>query len=419
MGAVYEVEHVHTGEHLALKVLLLGVGSSPDALERFKREARASALINSENVVRVIDADIAPELGGAPFLVMDLLEGTDLERVTTADGPAPTTVVAGRDPPPRDETAPAIALPTPATVVEWLTQVARAVDKAHRLGIVHRDLKPGNLFLTIRDDGRPLVKILDFGIVKLVEERTAATNPEQILGTPEYMAPEQASSNAPVTPATDRCALGLIAYRLLTGQSYYQGGVMSILGQLLHGQLQPPSERGSRFGGAFDAWFLKACNRDPQQRFASASEQIEALSAALGLTTIATETARRQTSLRSRGRVVVAVLAVVGLAAASLAGVLLKPRPSTSRSGATSIGSVSVVSPLPPQPRPPASPPAPVRQLPPEAPVAETRSAPATLAHRSVSPRPPRRHAPDVQTIAQPFAGTDQPKVTDPYADQD
>ncbi len=260
MGAVYEVEHTGTGQRLALKVLLSSGNVRPEALARFQREVRASALIESENVVRVLEADVAPELGGAPFLIMELLEGTDLERATSAAAP-----------------------PAPATVVEWLRQVARAIDEAHRLGIVHRDLKPENLFLVTRGDGPALVKVLDFGIVKLLEEGTGATVSGQILGTPKYMAPEQASTTARVTTATDRYALGLIAYRLLTGQSYHQGSVMSVLGQLLHGQLEAPSKRGSRFGGAFDSWFLRACHRNPTQRFASASEQIEALAEALGL----------------------------------------------------------------------------------------------------------------------------------------
>jgi hypothetical protein len=278
MGVVYEVEHVRTGERLALKVLSSGANASPDALARFKHEARASARIRSENVVRVTDADIAPELGGVPFLVMELLEGTDLEHAAKA------------------------ALPAPATVAEWLRQVARAIDKAHSLGIVHRDLKPENLFLTKSHagDGSPEVKILDFGIVKMIEEGTGATGTGQILGTPKYMAPEQASGNAPVTPATDRCALGLIAYRLLVGESYYQGGVMVILGQLLHGQLQVPSAHGSRLGDGFDAWFLKACHRNPDERFASASEQIEALAVALGLPAAPTEATHETSSPSGR-----------------------------------------------------------------------------------------------------------------------
>ena len=259
MGAVYEVEHARTGERLALKVLRSGVGASAEALERFKREARASARIKSEHVVRVTDADIAPELDGAPFLVMELLDGTDLERAAV--------------------TAP----PDPATVVHWLRQAARAIDKAHRVGIVHRDLKPENLFVVKVDGGSSIVKVLDFGMVKMVEEGSGATASGQILGTPKYMAPEQASANARVTPATDRYSMGLIAYRLLTGHSYYRGDVMSILGQLLNGPLQPPSERSPGFGSRLDAWFVKACNRNPDERFASAAEQIEALAEALGL----------------------------------------------------------------------------------------------------------------------------------------
>ncbi len=259
MGAVYEVEHVHTGEHLALKVLLLGVDATPDTLERFKREARVSARIKSEHVVRVTDADVAPELAGAPFLVMELLEGMDLERAAV------------------------VAPPTPETVIAWLRQVAQAIDKAHDLGIVHRDLKPENLFLTNGEKQRPIVKVLDFGIAKMIEEGAWATGTGQMIGTPKYMAPEQVTSNANVTPAADRCALGLVAYRLLVGESYYQGGVMSILGQLLHDEIRAPSERGCRFGNAFDAWFLKACQRDPEQRFSSASAQIEALAGALGV----------------------------------------------------------------------------------------------------------------------------------------
>jgi hypothetical protein len=278
MGTVYEVEHLVTGERLALKVLWSNANASSEALARFKHEVRASARIRSDHVVRVTDADVAPELGAVPFLVMELLEGTDLERAAAAVPPAP------------------------AVVLEWLRQVARAIDKAHRAGIVHRDLKPENLFLTTRGDGTPLVKILDFGIVKMIEEGTGATGTGQILGTPKYMAPEQATANAPITPATDRCAIGLIAYRLLTGESYYQGGVMVVLGELLHGRLQPPSERVSRLGTAFDAWFLKACHRNPGERFDTAFEQIEALAVALGLPAAAVEEARETLPPSDRGR---------------------------------------------------------------------------------------------------------------------
>ena len=258
MGVVYEVEHAHTGQRHALKVLALRPGASA---ERFKREARATTSIQSDHIVRITDADVAPELGGAPFLVMELLEGADLERVA-----------GGRPVPPAD-------------VIIWLRQIARALVKAHAAGIVHRDLKPENLFLTRREDGSPLVKILDFGIAKMAAEATVLTQSDSFLGTPGYMAPEQTDSKGPpVTLRADLYALGLIAYRLLTGRSYWTGGSLAqLLAQILVDPMTAPSTRGSTLGPAFDAWFLRACARDATQRFASADEQVQALAVALGV----------------------------------------------------------------------------------------------------------------------------------------
>jgi serine/threonine-protein kinase len=258
MGAVYEVEHEHTGQRLALKVLTQQPGAS---VERFRREARAASLIKSNHIVRVTDADVAPELGGAPFLVMELLEGEDLERAT-GDRPTP-----------------------PTDVIEWLRQVARALVKAHDAGLVHRDLKPENLFLTRGDDGAPIVKILDFGIAKMAAEVSALTASDTFLGTPGYMAPEQTDSRGPaVTFRADLYTLGLIAFKLLTGRSYWRtGSLAQLLAQILAEPMPPASERGATFGPEFDAWFRRACDRDPEKRFASASEQVEALAVALGL----------------------------------------------------------------------------------------------------------------------------------------
>jgi eukaryotic-like serine/threonine-protein kinase len=266
MGSVYVVEHVHTGEQLALKVLLSQVGASQEHIERFKREARASAVIKSEHVVRVTDSDVAPELNGAPFLVMELLEGQDLETLTeSTQGPI-----------------------APSIVLDWLRQVARALDKAHSFGLVHRDLKPENLFLTRREDGSPLVKILDYGLVKMVEN-AGQTATGEILGTPRYMAPEQARGDVEqIGPGTDRWALGLIAYKLLTGEEYWNAKtVHHLLAQIVYEEVAPPSSRGSRLGAGFDRWFLTACHRDPSARFSSAAEQVEALADALGAPSIA------------------------------------------------------------------------------------------------------------------------------------
>jgi eukaryotic-like serine/threonine-protein kinase len=258
MGVVYEVEHLHTGQRLALKLMAFRPGVSAD---RFKREARAITRVRSEHVVQVTDAGVASELGGAPFLVMELLEGADLERVSG------------------DRATP------PEAVVEWLRQVARALTKAHEAGIVHRDLKPENLFLTKREDGSPLVKVLDFGVAKVAAESSALTTSGSMLGTPRYMAPEQTDSRgAPVTFRTDLYALGLIAFKLLTGRIYWRDGSLAqLLSQILADPMPSASERGAGFGPSFDAWFERACCRDPERRFDSATTQVEALATALGI----------------------------------------------------------------------------------------------------------------------------------------
>jgi len=261
MGIVYEVEHEHTGERLALKLLIAQSHASGDTVDRFKREARASARIRSEHVVRVTDAGVASDVDEAPFIVMELLEGRNLEQETDGE-PQP-----------------------PHMVVMWLRQVAIALDKAHRLGIVHRDLKPENVFLTQREDGSALVKILDFGIVKMLAERGVTTQGGQLLGTPMYMAPEQINrEGSGITGATDRYALGLIAHKLLSGRHYREGETLvQVVADVMRGRVSKPSSRGSTMGPGFDRWFKRACHPDPNARFPTAGDQIEELASALGL----------------------------------------------------------------------------------------------------------------------------------------
>ncbi len=267
MGAVYLVQHLHTDQQLALKVLHATIVTDELALTRFRREARAPARVNSDHVVQVTDADVAPELGGVPFLVMEWLRGRDLEEV----GGERT------------------ALP-PADVVLYLRQTARALDKAHVLGIIHRDLKPENLFLTTRDDGTPCVKILDFGIAKLKETgdegaHLKATGTGQIFGTPLYMSPEQTKAELDkVGPQTDIWALGIIAHRLLTGTEPWNAPTLTaLISQIAFLPLPVPSEHGHDLGPGFDAWFARCCAREPQDRFPTAGEAIAELGRALGV----------------------------------------------------------------------------------------------------------------------------------------
>jgi serine/threonine-protein kinase len=268
MGVVYEVVHVNTGEHLALKLMLSRARLAPLHVLRFRQEARIHSLVRSEHLVRVLDADIAPELDGTPFLVMELLTGLDFERLCAS------------------------RRPSPAEVIEWLRQIGGALDKAHGLGIVHRDLKPENLFLAVRDQAPAIVKILDFGVAKLVEglgddgaaATTYTTMPGQILGTPRYMSPEQARGSIEISSAADRFALGLVAYRLLFGRSFYDSETwVDLLGQAARGPVDRGRAAASSVGRAFDVWFAQACAHRPEDRFASCAAQIEALAEALAL----------------------------------------------------------------------------------------------------------------------------------------
>jgi predicted Ser/Thr protein kinase len=265
MGAVYLVRHVHTEESLALKLLHAHVLRDESAVERFRREARAPARVSSEHVARVTDADTAPELDNAPFYVMELLRGQDLEKLVAAEGPLP-----------------------PRLVVEYLRQTARALDKAHGMGIVHRDLKPENLFLTHREDGSPCVKLLDFGIARLADD--GANNPLKtqvgyVFGTPAYMSPEQALGEAArVGPATDIWSIGLVAFKLLTGKDYFAApATPQVFAKVLSEPLVPASERGASFGASFDAWFAHCVNREIADRFATVGEALVALGDALGV----------------------------------------------------------------------------------------------------------------------------------------
>ncbi len=263
MGSVYAVEHVHTGQELALKVLNAKMVQDQIALERFRRESRAPARIQSDHVVQVTDADVAPELGGAPFLIMERLRGQSFDQL-----------LAG-------------AVMSPAATLLYLGQVARALDKAHGLGIIHRDIKPENIFLTKREDGTPLVKLLDFGIAKLTEgtDMSSKTATGAIFGTPLYMAPEQILGQPDrICAQTDIWALGVLAHRMLTGAEPWTAQTLPhLVAQIAYEQLPTPSQRGSDLGPGFDAWFARVCARQLEDRYASASEAVSALATALGV----------------------------------------------------------------------------------------------------------------------------------------
>ena len=268
MGAVYEVVHLETARRRALKVMLPDLLGNGALCDRFRHEARVTADVQSEFLVDVFDAGVDAATG-MPFLVMELLIGEELGRRVERLGPLPAE-----------------------EVVAHLTQVASALDKTHASSIVHRDLKPANLFFAPREDGSSRVKILDFGISKIVSEASSNGITNRSLGTPAYMSPEQLLGE-PVSRSTDIHALGLIAYTLLVGRSYWQDDVESVdnvFAFALRAQSGPKESAGARaerqgrtLPVGFDAWFERATHRDPAARFASASLAASALAAALGV----------------------------------------------------------------------------------------------------------------------------------------
>ncbi|KYF54182.1 protein kinase, partial [Sorangium cellulosum] len=268
MGAVHEVVHLETERRRALKVMHAHLFQSEEMRERFKREARIAAHIESDHIVDVFDAGV-DEATGMPFLVMELLRGEELGQRLQRVGRLP-----------------------PDEAVMYLHQAALALDRTHAANIVHRDLKPANLFLSQREDGSVLVKILDFGVAKLVAEGSTAAGATRSLGTPLYMAPEQFQVGKKLTGAADIHALGMMAFTLLVGQPYWDpeaneaGDVIAFAMLAIRGPQEPPVARARAMGVAlpsgFDAWFARATAVDPAARFRRATEAVQALGEVFG-----------------------------------------------------------------------------------------------------------------------------------------
>jgi eukaryotic-like serine/threonine-protein kinase len=254
-GPVYLTNQVHTAEQLALKFLRAPALQGKDALERLRRESSTPARIGSEHVVRVSDVGTSAELGGAPFYAMEFLPGESLDKKLRSDGPL-----------------------RPALALEYLRQVAVALDKAHAMGIVHGDLRPQSLFVTRRDDGSSCVKILGFGIGRLAaaeEGRTGVAAAE--LTTPEALRARDVSG-----PAADVWAFGLLAFRLLVARRYWAAETLPELhAEILSESPAPASARGSALGAPFDGWLSRCLAREPSKRFATAGEAVGALAEAI------------------------------------------------------------------------------------------------------------------------------------------
>ncbi len=257
MGTVYLGEHTVIGSRVAIKVLQDRLATDEGLVARFYAEARAVNLIGHENIVNIFDMNVVPP--NRYYLVMEYLEGKPLNYLLT------------------QPVAASVAIPI-------LLQVCDALQAAHSAGIIHRDLKPENIFLIRRGRRDNFTKVLDFGLAKLLdlERSTTKTAAGLIVGTPEFLSPEQANS-APVDGRSDVYSLGCIAWLLATGKlPYPQRGLADLLVAHRSQLPRPPHEVNPNVSRAWSDVIMKSVAKNPAERFQSAQEFAAALESAMG-----------------------------------------------------------------------------------------------------------------------------------------
>jgi eukaryotic-like serine/threonine-protein kinase len=261
MGLVFAAVHVDLGHRVAIKLMLPGRQRETEARERFLREARVVVRLRSEHVARVLDFGAetrGPGAAPAPYVVMEYLEGLDLDRLLSEQGP-----------------------PSIPDAVGYILHACEAIAEAHSLGIVHRDLKPANLFLTRRVDGTPCVKVLDFGISKLTSMARvdgSLTQSNAAFGTPLYMSPEQMRSAKNVDARADIWSLGVILYQLLTGHLPFDGeSITELCLRIVETDPLPPRSFRPEIPDEVEQILFQCLQKKPVDRWPS----IAALAAAL------------------------------------------------------------------------------------------------------------------------------------------
>jgi len=253
MGSVWHARHEGLGHDVAVKLLSGRLADDDTAKKRFEREASSAMELQSDHVVRMLGYGIAED--GRPYLVMELLKGEDLEARLTK-GPLP-----------------------PPYVVEIVKQIGEALQRAHEHNILHRDIKPANVFLVADDpSGEFVVKLVDFGFAKRLDRLTAPLTEEgMIVGTPQYMSPEQMTA-AKLDARSDLFSLGAVAFEAFTGKRAFAGYTLKQVADAVHQKPLPlPTQINPSLPRGLDGWFRKACARDRDDRYKSANEMVAAL----------------------------------------------------------------------------------------------------------------------------------------------
>ncbi len=258
MGSVWYATHLGLDVPCAVKFIEGEGAAHPEIQARFEREAKAAAQLRSPHVVHILDHGVCE---GTPYIAMELLDGEDLgKRLARVGRMAPHELI---------------------TIV---TQVCRALTKAHAQGVVHRDLKPDNIFL-VRDDDREIAKVLDFGIAKAAGAGTPGANTRTgaMLGTPYYMSPEQAQGTRAVDFRSDLWSLGVIVFEALAGSRPFESEALGdLLMKIIVGPIPTPSLVARDIPPGVDAWWARAAQRDPSLRYQSAKELCDSLAMVFG-----------------------------------------------------------------------------------------------------------------------------------------
>jgi serine/threonine protein kinase len=251
MGVVAKATHLHLNETVAIKFLRADIAGDDEANQRFLREAHAVWKLKNEHVARVIDVGSLDS--GLPYLVMEYLEGVDLDGMLEQ-----STRVA------------------PALAVEFIVQACEGLAEAHSFGIIHRDVKPSNFFVTWRNDGTPLVKLLDFGISKVANSTDVSlTQTQSMLGTPAYMSPEQMRSARTVDQRTDVWSLGAVMFELIEGTRPFEAESFSEM--CVKVAVDPPSPFTVPLPPGLDAVVRRCLEKSPEARYANVAEVAAAL----------------------------------------------------------------------------------------------------------------------------------------------
>jgi len=305
MGAVYLARHLGLDKPVAVKVMAAGLLGSEENVERFKREARTAAKLEHANIVQVYDVS---EFPGGHYIVMQYVDGQSVDRILEQKGRLPVD-----------------------QAVQLVRRIATALAAAHKAGIIHRDIKPANVLIS--RDGQ--VKVLDFGLARNVESGQSISSTGQIVGTPHYMAPEQAQGQR-VDARTDIYALGATFYHLVTGRRCFDGLTpLSICIKHVQEHPKPPHEVNPEVPVAVSAVIAKMMAKEPAARYPSAED----LAAALG--TISSATARTVAPAPRRSALAIPLGLAAAAAVALIVWIAMRPP-------ATAIADAEKQAPAPP-----------------------------------------------------------------------